>query len=849
MRIAALTLMMFVLPMGAQVEEMVGARCLGCHQAKALSEAGPKVLAMVESGRMPKTGARLTAGELGLIRQWVEAGSPELRQKREFWSFVSPRKGNLASIDEAITAKIAARGIEANPRADARTLIRRLHFDLTGLPPKPEDYALGYRETVEKLLASPRYAERWARHWLDVVRFGETDGGEHNYERFHAWPYRDYVIESLRQDKPYNLFVKEQIAGDLMYPGEARGVAATGFLVAGPWDQVSAELNKDKVLAMTARVDELDDMATTTFHTFQGLTVNCARCHDHKFDPIPSKDFYRLTAVFGGVTFGTRQVASEAEVAAYEAKVKPIKERLAEVNRRIAAVEDPVRARLLLERYQAFDAQRGKGGRRIPLNPVWNWNEFATSRARKFRLVITSAQGERAQLEHLELQPAGLKVSGWKAERKASVEAPVVVEVENPEGAAVERVEWWSDRKTARNVGMPKVFRLEAMEEGGTWKELCSSLEHVRDLELDLPRVKDEELPERGELLAERKRIEAELAAVAPPQRIYAAKPKAMDRSFLLERGSVAKPVEEVSPGALSAVRQLDAGMGLSREAGDRERRLALAEWIASEKNPLTARVIVNRVWYWHFGNGIVNTPSDFGLNGDRPSHTELLDWLAVRFMENGWSLKWLHREILLSEAYQRSGAMNEKAFAADADNRLLWRMPLKRMDAETLRDTMLASSGQLRLEPAGGPGFVLQKKKDRGAFIYEALNNDGPEVWRRSVYRFVVRGGERILLDSFDCPDPSVATPQRSVSNTPVQALTLLNNDFVLRQAGLLAERIVKEAGQETARQIEKAYELVHGRRPSEREAGLGREFVARHGLALYARALFNTNEFLYVP
>lgn len=849
MRIVAFLILMLTLPLGAEVEELLRARCLGCHSAKALSEAGTKVVAMVESGRMPKASARLTAAELSELRQWVEAGSPEPKAKPVFWSFKSPAKGLLDSIDEAIGIKLGEKRLTPNGKADERTLIRRLHFDLTGLPPRPEDYGLGYRETVEKLLASPRYAERWARHWLDVVRFGETDGGEHNYERFHAWPYRDYVIESLLQDKPYNRFVKEQIAGDLMYPGEARGVAATGFLVAGPWDQVSAELNKDKVLAMTARVDELDDMATTTFHTFQALTVNCARCHDHKFDPIPSKDFYRLTAVFGGVTFGTRQVASEAEAAAYEAKVKPIRERLAGVNQRIAAVEDPTRARLLLERYQAFDAQRGKGGRRIPLNPVWNWNEFASTRARKFRLVITSAQGDRAQLEHLELKPAGLQWNGWKAERKASVEEPVLVELANPAGAAVERVEWWSDRKTARNVGMPKVFRLEALDGDGQWRELCSSLDHVRDLELEMPRVREDELPERKELLAERKRIEAELAGIPPPERIYAAKPKAMERAFLLERGSVAKPVEQVSPGALSAVRQLDPGMGLSREAGDRERRLGLADWIASEKNPLTARVIVNRVWHWHFGNGIVNTPSDFGLNGDRPSHPELLDWLAVRFMENGWSLKWLHREILLSEAYQRSGAMNEKAFAADADNRLLWRMPLKRMDAETLRDTMLAVSGQLRLEPAGGPGFVLQKKKDRGAFIYEALDNDGPEVWRRSVYRFVVRGGERILLDSFDCPDPSVATPQRSVSNTPVQALTLLNNGFVLRQAGLLAERVVKEAGPQRDRQIERAYELVYGRRPSEREARLGRDFIARHGLALYARALFNTNEFLYVP
>ncbi len=784
-------------------------------------------------------------GSLALLLLMTASDLVAQQRQREFWAFRSPVKAPLRSIDEFLAARLSAKGLSPNPKADHRTLIRRLHFDLTGLPPQPEDYARSYEDTIDRLLASPRYAERWARHWLDVVRFGETDGGEHNYERLHAWPYRDYVIDAFHRDKPYTDFIREQIAGDLLEP---KRTEATGFLVAGPWDQVSAELNKDKLLAATARVDELDDMATTTFHTFQAMTVNCARCHDHKFDPIPAKDFYRLTAVFGGVTFGTISAATPAEIDAYEAKAKPLRAELAAVNAKIAAIEDPVRARLLLARYQELDAARKEAPRRIPLNPVWNWNHFPASNASRFRFVITGHQKEWAQLEELTLLPAKLTVKGWKANRKATVEEPVIIEIANPNGQPVQRVEWWSDQRTARNEGMPKVFRLEALV-NGQWQTLCSSLDHVRDLEMDLPRVADHELPDRRELLAERQQLEAKLAAIPPPRKLYAAKPKAVDKAFHLDRGSVAKPIEEVSPGTLSAIPQLNPNLGLSLEATDAQRRLALANWIASKDNPLTARVVVNRIWYWHFGNGIVNTPSDFGLAGERPSHPELLDWLALSFMENGWSIKWLHRQILLSAAYQRSTAMNEDAYAADADNRLLWRIPLRRMDAEMLRDSMLAVSGALRLDPVGGPSYALQKKKDRGAFIYEALDNDGPEVWRRAVYRFVVRGGERIMLDSFDCPDPSVATPQRSVSNTPVQALTLLNNPFVLRQAELLAQRLEREAGSSPSQQIQHAYRLLFGREPNTKEKEVGQHFIQTQSLSLYGRALLNTNELLYVP
>ena len=445
-------------------------------------------------------------------------------------------------------------------------------------------------------------------------------------------------------------------------------------------------------------------------------------------------------------------------------------------------------------------------------------------------------------------------LSGWAGETEAKDDAPVFVALQAPSGE-VHEIVWSTDPVNGARDGTLAVYRLEASEDGSAWRTVCSSLDHVRSLEVDLPGVTDAEIAaqlseaarlERVRRTGEIARVERALAAIPEPVKVYAATPTAVTKAHLLERGSVSKPVEEVFPGGLIAVSQLPSDFKLAPEATDAERRTALANWISSPGNPLTARVLVNRVWAFHFGTGLVNTPSDFGVMGDRPSHPELLDWLAVWFMDNGWSIKKLHRLILTSQTYQQASEFNAKAAAIDADNRLYWRMPPRRMDAESLRDTMLALSGNLRLDGAGGPSFPLQKKGDRGSYIYKTLDNDGPEVWRRAVYRFVVRGGERIMLDSFDCPDPAVATPQRTVSNTAVQALTLFNNQFVVRPAELFAQRV--ERGH-AADPVRGAYDLLFGRAPAQRERELGREFLRSNSLALYCRVLINSNEFVYVP
>ncbi|HUQ94892.1 MAG TPA: PSD1 and planctomycete cytochrome C domain-containing protein [Bryobacteraceae bacterium] len=871
-------------PLFDAVERVLLQRCAKCHGAGAAQSdfvistraallkggkhgaavvpgdaAGSRLYQWVSEGKMPP-GQKLDAVSVASIKQWINGGAvwgprESILQsgKRKYWAFEQPVKPSGASIDGLLLAKLHERGLDFSSRADHRTLIRRLYFDLTGLPPKPEDYKQTYVEAVERLLASPHYGERWGRHWLDVVRFGETDGGEHNYERFNAWPYRDWVIESLNQDKPYDRFIREQIAGDVLAPGDPKMVAATGFLVAGPWDQVSAVLNKDETLRQQARMDELDDMVTTTAHSFLALTVNCARCHDHKFDPIPARDYYRMTAFFSAVGFGEREVATAEQRALRDQFIEPLRKEALALRGKLGDIEDPVRTRLLLERYQEFDKQRAAEPRRITLNPVWNRNRFPEVKAEKFRFIIGKQTGSKARLAYLELLPAGPRSTDWKAEAAASADQPQVVRIDLPEPRSVSEIRWASDPVRGVKDGNMTVYRLEALV-GNEWKVLCSSLDHVGANELEMPSIGEAELvaalpaedrPKRKALLDELSALQRRMDMGPAVTKLYAAKPQTLEKAYLLERGNVKRQVEEVTPGTLSAV-----GGEIPALATDDPgaRRVALANWIANPRNPLTARVIVNRVWYHHFGNGIVNTPSDFGINGDRPSHPELLDWLAVSFMENGWSLKWLHRQIVMTRAYQQSTAWNEKAYAVDAGNRLLWRMPMKRMDAETLRDTVLSVTGKLSLQ-MGGPSYPLQKKGGGGSYIYATLDNDGPEVWRRAVYRFVVRGGERIMLDSFDCPDPSVATPQRAVSNTPVQALTLLNNDFLIRQAALLAQRLETEAPGSRAHQVRLAYSLLYGRQPRENELARDQRFLSNQTLQVYCRALLNSNEFLYVP
>jgi len=642
-----------------------------------VGDSGKSLLVTMISGRepkMPKQGERLTREQVADIRLWIDRGAAwprgatlaEAKSKwkvgPDWWSLRGLSRPAIPAtvnqtwartpIDAFILATLEARGLQPAAPADRRILIRRVTFDLHGLPPTPEeindfveDHGPGaYERLIDRLLASARYGERWGRHWLDIVHYGDTHGYDKDKRRDHAWPYRDYVIRSFNADKPYERFIKEQIAGDVLSPHDAEGITATGFIAAGPWDFVGhVELREGTVDKEKTRLLDRDDMVSNTISTFLSLTAHCARCHDHKFDPIPRREYYRLQAVFAGIERGDR--------------------------------------------------------------------------------------------------PCGAQ------------------------------------------------------------------------------------------------------------QTVFAVLPHAARPIYDLQRGDVEQPGERVPPGALTCVRGLDADFNAAACVNEGGRRLALAEWLAQRDNVLTWRSIVNRVWQYHFGRGLVDTPNDFGWNGSRPSHPELLDWLAVEFRDRGQSFKELHRLILRSAAYQQSSQDNAAGSRLDADNRYLWRMNRQRLEAEEIRDTVLAVSGQLDSR-MGGPGFDLFRFKDDHSPIYDhsAVDKINDRAnWRRTVYRFTVRSVPNPFLECLDCADPNLNTPVRGTTLTALQALALLNDPFMLKQAELFAERLQRLSSSE-AQQLEAAYALALGRGPTAVETQALKTYAQRHGLASACRLLFNLNEFVFV-
>jgi hypothetical protein len=587
------------------------------------------------------------------------AGRPEPRKAGpDWWSLQPVRRPNAPAvedrawvrnpIDAFILARLQQQHLRPAPPADRALFVRRATLDLHGLPPTPEEIDAfvndarpdAYERLIDRLLASPRYGERWGRHWLDVVRFGESQGFERDKPRDHAWRYRDYVIAALNADKPYDRFVREQIAGDVLNPAGAEGIVATGFLVCGPWDEVGHE-QQGAVSRRRVREEELEDIIAAVGQSFLGLTLNCARCHAHKFDPIPQRDYYRVKAALEGV------------------------------------------------------------------------------------------------------RPADRPLPG-----------------------------------------------------GGT---------------------------------------------------AYAVKPDKPEPTFVLRRGDVEKPDEEVTAGALSAVTALNADFGLTKDAPEGERRRKLADWLAGADNPLTARVLVNRLWQYHFGRGLVASPSDFGFNGDRPSHPELLDWLADEFVRRGWSVKHMHRLIMLSATYRQSARPSAEAAAVDADNRLLWRFPPRRLEAEAVRDAMLCVSGQLNPR-MGGPSYRPFTMTVFNSTFYNLIDETTPDMQRRTVYRISVNSAKNPLLDALDCPDPSVKAPRRAVTTTPLQALGLMNNSFVLRQARCFAERVAREAGDDPAARVARAYRLAFGRAPTAAEERRAVDHVRQDGIEGLCWVLLNASEFLYL-
>ncbi len=750
-----------------------------------------------ENPRMPMSGGPLTPAEVTLIQLWISQGAPDDSATADagdltWWSLKPLSKPAVPAatsswvrtpLDAFILAKLKEKGLAPSPEADRRTLMRRLTYDLHGLPPSPEavrsflqDTAPdAYEKLVDRLLASPRYGERWGRHWLDVVHYGESHGYDKDKPRLNAWPYRDYVIRCFNEDKPYARFVEEQLAGDVLFPDDPQGIVATGFIASGPWDFVGhVELREDTVDKKIARVLDRDDMVMTAMSTFVSLTVHCARCHDHKFDPILQADYYHLQSVFAGVDRADRPFDLDVQV-----------------NRR--------RQALLAERRQT----------RMELQPFRDEAEKVTNDA------ISGLDQQIKTLRGKLTDLAAPKAS--ETLRKEAVDASREAIQNEIDGAQVQR------KELALSLLEPQVrSRLQALED------------------------------RLGE-------VDRKLKQLGPPQLVYGAAnffeptgkfvPAWVPRPVhLLQRGSVEAPGPLMLPGAVTAVTGLDSSFGLDAASGDGRRREALAKWITDARNPLTWRSIANRIWHYHFGSGIVDSPNDFGRMGALPTHPELLDWMAAEFRDSGGSLKKLHRQIVTSAVYRQSSQDQAQFAKIDSGNQFLWRMNRGRLDAESVRDSALAISGQLDLT-MGGPSDQEFFFKDDHSPIYDYARFDVGKAarHRRSVYRFLVRSVPDPLMESLDCPDASLLTPKRNTTLTALQALAMLNDPLLLKQVESFARRL-RTLRPDLEGQIEQACWLALLRPPTPEEALRFGAYARNYGLENVCRLLLNSNEFMFV-
>jgi len=739
-----------------------------------------------------EAGGKLSDAEIAALEEWVALGAPDPREPaaattdgasaatgpklrgrkfklsdadRAYWAFqpivrtalptTSTPEAARHPIDAFIQAKLAEQGLTMSPTAPPRELVRRAYFDLWGLPPSPEEVAAfeqnptdeEWGRLVDRLLASPHYGERWGRHWLDVVRYAESNGYERDGEKPNAWRYRDYVIESFNDDKPYDQFVREQLAGDELAEEllsgragegdeEARqawrdAIVATGFYRLHVWDD-------EPDSTIVAEYDDLDDVMVSTGAAFLGLTLGCARCHDHKFDPISQRDYYSMLSFFRGI--------------------------------------DPY-----------GQHKTGGGGR---------------GTGQITRLLVTPAELERWQREQ---QQKITELERRLAEAGAAAnDVTTDVATTDADKAAIE-----AELQQAREATPPFDSALAAVELGPTAKS-----------------------------------------------------------THVLSRGEPQSPREEVSP-AFPEVLGLPAPVMdvTAADAKSTRRRRALAEWVADEANPLTARVMANRIWRHHFGVGIVPTPDDFGHTGLPPTNQPLLDYLAAEFMASGWRMKELHRTIMTSRAYRQSSrATNPQALAVDSDNELLWRQRLRRVDAEIIRDAMLSVSGQLNTKQGGPSVFpTLSQETHSGQDAAGKGWQDSPaeEQNRRSVYLAVKRGLKIPLLESLDFANSTSPAGIRPVTTTAPQALMLLNDRFVEAQATTLAARVAQEGGGDLAAMVTRAFQLALQRDPTESERLAVERLLANErrlamdegiadpdgrALAIFCRGLLNANEMIYV-
>ena len=967
-----------------QVAPLLVRRCLECHNGFDLKgkldlsnregalrggESGPAIHAdrplsslvwdRVSKKEMPPE-KPLLASEQQILKKWFQQGAhwgtnpinvfrftTEKRAGYDWWALqplktvaVPKVKDNSRirnPVDQFVLARLEARGLGFARDAAPRQLVRRVYFDFLGLPPAPEVVAkfaadpseAAYQQLLNQVLDSPHYGERWGRHWLDIARYGESDGFERNNPRKDIWPFRDWVIEALNSDMGYDQFVRMQLAGDVIKSGDPEGLAASGFLVSAVHNTV---VGGSEMMKRQSRADEIEELVGTIGQTFLGLTVNCARCHNHKFDPIAQEEYYKMAAAIAGFSHGTRDV----ERPAVKKESDQVKVQLAAVNKQLNLLRTRVRTEIIKQR-DAGEVPAPK-----PPQPIARW-EFETDLKDSIGAMHGSAQGnvklEKGALvvhgnDYVITAPLNRKLGektleAWVQLDDLNQRGGGAISIQTPNGVVFDSIvygEREAKRWMAGSNGFVRTKSFQGSEEtaagnrpvhfaivytkdggitgyrdgqlyGKTYTSIglqqydksavvSFGLRHLpagnnrhlkgKILQAQLydfaltPEavaasagdsknyVSEEELVKRmnaadkdayQKLTAEHRRISDVLTALNKKgkYKIYANIARKPDVTYFLNRGDVMNRGKVMAPGIVKAIPSLNFEMKLAADSSDRDRRLKLVEWVTHPDNPLFKRVIMNRVWHYHFGAGIVDTPSDFGFNGSRPTHPELLDWLSQQLVDQRYQLKAVHRLIASSTTYRQAATFNPRAAAVDAENRLLWRKAPQRLEAEVVRDTMLSVAGVLNLE-RGGPGFEdVRIVPNNGTTYYQPFDEENVELNRRTIYRFSPRGGRMALLDVFDCPDPSAAAPRRSVTTTPLQALSLLNNAFVLRMADHLAKRVRQESGEKNLdEQVKRSFQLCLGRLPTEDEQGLAQQLVKQHGLGALARVLFNTSEFL---
>lgn len=918
------------------------------------SEIIKRIAASNPNYRMPSKRGTLLSEPIAATRQrinpesrWTDSVDRNLKQEApKFWSLMPlvlpavpelpPEFASWAKnpIDAFVFRRLAANQLAPSPEADRPVLIRRLAYDLLGLPPTPEQirqfaedsHPLAYERLVEKFLASPQYGERWARHWLDLVHFGETHGYDKDKPRPNAWPYRDYVVRALNEDRPYSHFVREQLAGDALYPETLDGLAATGFLAAGPWDWIGhAEVSEDKVDGKIARNLDRDDMVSTTMSAFTSLTVQCARCHDHKFDPVNMREYYGLQAVFAALDRSDAEFDTNPKTRRWRAElrgqIQSLEQqqeerrtrieklggtRLAAIEQEIQELETPAQAhpaygyhseiadRDDVEKWVQVDLGSTVAAARIEYVPSYDdYNGIGAGFGFPVRYRIEVSEHpvfDGRAVTVADYTGADAANPGVRRQRILLSEEPVRIVRFTATKLAPRNKDYIFalaelavfDRNGKNEARSKLVTAKDSIESGVRWgkKNLVDGIfpgikhnpeerktrlaaarkERAALLEEQIPQKLREQIAAAEAALKEARQS---LSTLPPPMKMYVGRVHTGQGAFrgtganggkpreirILHRGDITRPGEVVSPRSVNIFEGGERFFDLPPEHHESQRRIALANWILARENPLTWRSIVNRIWQHHFGRGIVDSPNDFGRMGERPTHPDLLDWLAVQFRDGGQSIKAMHRWILCSATYRQRSTTRPEAVAIDEENRFLWRMNRRRLDAESIRDSALFLANLLN-EEMYGPSFqdfVIEKPEHSPHYQYHLHDPLDARSHRRSIYRFLVRSQQQPFMTALDCADPSIMVGKRSETLTPLQALALLNNRFITAMAEQMAVPIRSE-GKGLREDLEDLFHRAIGRLPQQKELDELTQYAEQHGAANACRIVLNLNEFLFI-